>query len=295
MQKEVLDFNNKVMLTASSVFYVASLLIFSFITRSGLDIVFKGLLPFLLYLILVFFIRKQDLRLLLLAPLLFPAIFYFADELSGTLAAVNIVIAYIANALFFVIARNEHSIRSNKRSVKYKKLEEMYKQQRTEYMKDISALRRSLKQAHEKLNINKRNFKVSLHSIEDKCKSINFAIGRVYSDKKGGNRKLRESLRIPKELYNRFSELTKYFTKKDAPELMKLLQEIYVKLKNLENSEKFIFRPGTYEDLRLHRDPHGRDKVIDVLASNDRDPVKYYHAEAVDVCVKVGEYLRSII
>ncbi|MEA3429919.1 MAG: hypothetical protein U9R08_01465 [Nanoarchaeota archaeon] len=292
MQKEVLYFNNKVMLISSSVFFISAMMILSFLTESALDKVFAGLLPFLLYLILMFFIRKQDMRLVLIAPLIFPLLFFLIKDQWGNLAVVNIIIAYLANALFFIIARNEHSI---SRETTVKKLQTLYKQQRSQYTRDITALRRSLKQAHQQLSVNKKNFKVSLNSIEDKCKSINFVIGRVYSNKKGGSIELRNSIKIPKELYNKFSELTKYFKKDNAAELLKLLTDIYVKLRNLEKSEKMIFRPGTYEELRLHRNSKGTDKIIGILADNDKDPVKYYHQEAIEVCIKVGDYLKTIM
>ena len=57
------------------------------------------------------------------------------------------------------------------------------------------------------LPIASKPMSVTIRGIEDKCKAINFVIGRVYSAKRGGSKEIREMIGIPKELYNEFSEL----------------------------------------------------------------------------------------
>ena len=73
------------------------------------------------------------------------------------------------------------------------------------------------------LEITKKNFKYNLRGIEDKCKAINFVIGRVYSDKKGGNKEVREQLKINRDLYNTFSEITANFSNDNVKDLIIIL------------------------------------------------------------------------
>lgn len=140
--------------------------------------------------------------------------------------------------------------------------------------------------------INKENFTVNLRGIEDKCKAINFVIGRVYSDKKGASPKIRAGLRIDSELYNSFSEITSDFKDEQATKLFNLLKKIHDRLGRLEMREKDLLTIGDAK-LPVARTADGSDRVIDVLINNDKDPVADYHADAKEVCEKVMAYLTE--
>jgi hypothetical protein len=140
--------------------------------------------------------------------------------------------------------------------------------------------------------VNKDNFSITLRSVEDKCKAINFVIGRVYSDKKGASPEIRDALRIDAELYNSFSEITADFKDDDAHALFDLLNKLHARLVIFEMKEKDFFTLGEAK-LPVERDINGNDKILDVLIRNDKDPVADYHTEAKEVCEKVINYLTE--
>jgi len=146
--------------------------------------------------------------------------------------------------------------------------------------------------AKNELIVSKENFNITLRSIEDKCKAINFVIGRVYSEKKGATENERSKLRINSELYNSFSELTTDFKAEDAEKLYAVLRHIHKRLLDLELPEREVITLGTVS-LPVDRDAHGNDKIIEVLQKNDKDPVKEYHAGAKEICEKLMNFLRE--
>jgi len=297
LKKMVKDLNLKTVLSVLLVYYVSILALLSYLTDSKLDIVFISTLPFLLYLVMFSFILKKELtdaRIIWLAPLIFPVLFLLiwtsakVDIDIPVVIVLNITFSYLGNAVIMYISKFEGT-----KEDRLKRIKDDYAKTQRVYQEELDYLRHSLREMNEKFT--RQDFKVSLRSIEDKCKSINFSIGRVYGKKNGGNSILRESIKIPKELYNDFSELITSFKKEHAPELLKLLELIYERLINMEYPEMTVFPPGKYEDLKLNRDTYGRDKIIDVLNRNDQDPVKEYHLEAKEVCIKLGNYLRQIV
>lgn len=301
MQKEGLHINNRQFLIISLLFYVFSVVLLSYLTNSTIDLVFVGTIPFLFYLILLHYLANNYFNYLLYwtCPVIFPMIFLFLAYndfwILGKMDApvvfvLNLMFSYLANVLFLVISRNEKTVKHD--NVDY--AETRSNQQKLDYLNQIEHLRKSLKHAEYKLLINKDNIKVSLNSIEDKCKSINFVIGRVYSDKRGGSDKFRHMIRIKSDLYNSFSEITKHFDKTLSNKLLKLLEQIYFRLKVLENTENSVFPEESYRKFKFKHDVSGKDRIIDVLSNNDNDPVKDYHSEAIDVCLRLGEYLKTL-
>ncbi|HII71863.1 TPA: hypothetical protein HA265_03860, partial [Candidatus Woesearchaeota archaeon] len=137
--------------------------------------------------------------------------------------------------------------------------------------------------AHE-LDVTKKEVQVSLRSIEDKCKALNFVIGRVYADKRGGSPEIREKIHIPREMYNEFSEIIQHPKKAEAAKLMKVLRLILAKLEQMELEEGSVFKP---KKGRIPLERQKGDPVLAVLARNDNDPVIDYHAEAKLICQKL--------
>jgi len=147
--------------------------------------------------------------------------------------------------------------------------------------REINRLREMISDYSHALQTSRKEIHTHLRSIEDKCKAINFVIGRVYSDKKGGSADVREKLQIPRELYNNFTELLNAKTDAQNVKLNKTLSKILIKLEQLEMTEADIL-PLKKGRIEIMRD--AEDTVLDVLAKNDKDPIFDYHSEAKAVC-----------
>jgi len=116
-------------------------------------------------------------------------------------------------------------------------------------------------------------------SIEDKCKALNFVIGRVYRSSNGGTTKLRDEVRISNEVYNEFDRAVKEGTKEEQ---IAALDKIGSSLSKLQKPEKEVFGEAAKHLKNLIRSEHGASKIIDVLAGNDNDPVMLYYDGALE-------------
>ena len=130
-------------------------------------------------------------------------------------------------------------------------------------------------------------------SIEDKGKALNFAIGRVYNAYHGGTKELRERVKIRQEWYDEFSHIPRDPAKVDFNELLSLIRKIESRLRLLEKSEAEVFGEAHGGFKHLVRDTSGKDKVIDVLDHNDKDPVRTYVQGALEFCGKVRDFVRK--
>lgn len=140
-----------------------------------------------------------------------------------------------------------------------------------------------------------KQFEEYIQSIEDKCKAINFVIGRVYSNKHGGSPKLRESIRFNPDWYNTFSKIESGSIMKNIVMLKKVLWSIYDRLLLLGKHEADVFTKADISRLKgLARDEKGSDQIITVLSNNDKDPVMTYYQSAHEFCRKATEELRGL-
>lgn len=183
----------------------------------------------------------------------------------------------------------ENATRNNK---SYKELVDEYEKRKKSYQGHIELLHQRLEQTKRQLTITKENFSISLRSIEDKCKAINFVIGRVYSNKKGGTKEIRDLLHINRELYNAFSDMTHNFTKENVQEFVRIISIIQRKLNLYTYPEKHVFNVQQGR-IKLKRNTNGTDAILDVLANNDNDPVKDYYSEAKEICDKLVAYMTE--
>ncbi|MCB9359054.1 hypothetical protein H6503_03935 [Candidatus Woesearchaeota archaeon] len=161
------------------------------------------------------------------------------------------------------------------------------------YRGRIQQLNKELDAAKQALKITKENFVTNLRSIEDKCKAINFVVGRVYSDKNGGSKKVREILNINRILYNTFSAITKDWKDENSKYLMYVLALLKKKLSLYLVPERILFKVEKAKDSSVERDQAGNSIVLEVLSKNDKDPVKEYHAEATEICNNLIKFLRD--
>jgi len=144
---------------------------------------------------------------------------------------------------------------------------------------------------------NKKQFEEYIQAIEDKCKAINFVIGRVYSNKRGGSPKLRDSIKINPEWYNTFSEINDENIERNMVNIKKVLWSIYDRLLIIGKKETEVFRKKDINSLAeksLVRDKLGEETIIEVMTNNDKDPVMTYYQSAVDFCNKATEELRGL-
>jgi predicted RNA-binding protein with EMAP domain len=168
-----------------------------------------------------------------------------------------------------------------------------FQQSKQNYEEKIKRLNERIAEAELSLKITHENFTVNLRSIEDKCKAINFVIGRVYSDKHGGNKKTRALLNINRILYNTFSKITSDFDTSQIVHLMLVLKLLQKKLSLYHISENKLFNLRSNPKIPLRRNSDGRDIILDVLSWNDDDPIKEYHAEASEICLNMINYLEE--
>jgi len=160
------------------------------------------------------------------------------------------------------------------------------------YTHRINKLKDEMEKLRRKPEVTKETFSINIKSIEDKCKAINFVIGRVYSDKKGGSAQIREKLNIDRELYNAFSELSADGMQQEREMLHKILTAIYHKLQQMELPEKSVFKLEKAK-LQLKRENDGKEKILEILAANDKDPIKEYHSEAKNICTNLLRFLEK--
>lgn len=143
------------------------------------------------------------------------------------------------------------------------------------------------------VEVTKETFLESLRGIEDKCKTINFVVGRVYSDKKGGSKSIRDKIKFPREWYNTFSELTEDYDSSKKHELSVVLGKILDRLRVLQKKEKEVFELEDKPMIKIERAKQGNDQIIEVLRKNDADPVVTYYNSAIEVCEALIRFLNK--
>ena len=129
-----------------------------------------------------------------------------------------------------------------------------------------------------------------LHSIEDKCKAINFVIGRVYRSSNGGTTSMRDDIRIKSEHYNEFDRALKEGTK---DQIISSLDKIGQSLHNLQRMEREVFGDRMAHLKNLVRDENGHSRIIDVLSKNDHDPVMAYYNDALEAYQEIRKSVES--
>lgn len=317
-------------MAVATILYVGTLLLLSLLTETSIFVVFVVTLPLLLFIISLFYLLRMDVDAILLwfmpviFPLVFLAIWYTKTftilnmKYSPTVAVINILISYVINIFILLIigvGKGAEKIRE-RRELRHQ--EKQHEKNHEDHLHHVHALKKELESvkeqlhhtkktlddAHAKLDktkeelqaakelvVSKENFNVTLRGIEDKCKAINFVIGRVYSDKRGASPEVRDKLKINPEWYNTFSEITLDFKEEEMHKLKGVLHNIMDKLLQLEKKESEVVK------LNIGKLPIFRkfgDTVLEVLARNDKDPVTEYHTEAKEICEKTLKYLNSL-
>ena len=309
MEKEVSPISKKFLLTLASAIYLIVLIGLTSATKGNIGIIFLSLFPFLSHIAFFFFSLEEEHKLfktIWILPVILSVLFYLVwysglnilNQIDGsTIFVLNILLSYIINIIFIIFYQKRSTVSYKK----HKKLEHNFHTLQQGYIEKnniqtdkIKDLKQKLKDFETRLKVTKENFSFNLRSIEDKCKSINFVIGRVYGKKHGGTETLRESIKISSDWYNAFSELTQDFKKEDSARIFIILDNIHQKLKLLELKEKEVFSNLAISKLDLNREQDGQDRILDVLATNDKDPIYDYHQESLEICQRLMDYLKDI-
>lgn len=294
----------------SSILYLTVIVSMSILTDTVISLVFLGTAPFLLYQVAFFILyiyHHEKNPTVWIMPLFFPLVFLLIwsskafsviTGMEGPVVVVlNILFSYAANGIYFLFMKHERKEKKQEMKHEDKKIQaasehyhqwaKYYHDKAAYHMQEADLLKRQLDNYKEALQITQKNFTVKLRGIEDKCKAINFVIGRVYSDKNGGSEKIRAKLKIDSALYNSFSEITSHFKEDDAKKLLDVLTKIYLKLTTLELPESKVLG----KKIQIKMD--GDQKIIDILNSMDKDPVFEYHTEAKEVCTNLMNYIKQ--
>jgi hypothetical protein len=304
------------------VIYLAIIALLSIPTRTPLLWVFLGTTPLFFQIVILAFVdplKKSHLYLLMTTPFFFSTVFYLLATTNaetslsqmdaGSLFTFNLIssILIILYARYLQIRRKERAMRQHKKQtrpqpipkavpksepeIRYKEtIRDISEDTKQQYESTIELLSEQLKEAQHQLSMSEQEVSQTLQSIEDKCKGINFVIGRVYADKKGGSKEIRDQLKIPRELYNAFSDRVTDLNNDSKKAFLDILHKLYYHLQMLESEEKAFFTP-TESDLPIQRKDNGSSRIIDVLADNDKDPVRDYHTQAKETCTQLIEFL----
>lgn len=122
-----------------------------------------------------------------------------------------------------------------------------------------------------------------IKTVEDRCKAINFVIGRVYRVHTGAHARLRDKIKVPAEWYNELTEALQTLGQDHV------VHEMVVKIKNrlelLSQPENTVFTDAEVRNLKsLDRKQDGSTPIINVLAENDSDPVQGFHQAGLEYC-----------
>ncbi len=121
-------------------------------------------------------------------------------------------------------------------------------------------------------------------TIEDRCKAINFVVGRVYSVHHGATAGMRDKIKIDPQWYNDLSAAMED-PEKNKNILRGVIERIKRRLEQLHEHEATVFTKAEVSRLKkLERKTDGKTRILDVLAENDSDPVEQYVASAEEYC-----------
>ncbi|MFC1775030.1 hypothetical protein ACFLZN_01805 [Nanoarchaeota archaeon] len=302
----VLDQKNLAIVSVGA--FLAIVLGLSALFEPNLAFVFIGMLPLLLNIsVSLSYFERLNQTAFWFYPLASPIAFYavwlsgllkLISDMNGPIITVfNILFSYAYNALFlFFFKKNKgEKLRIDELVKALAKADGRNEFLEYKYERDINKLQSQTIVTEQEVEFTpEKDVTTSLRSIEDKCKSLNFAIGRVYGNKKGGCKALRDALRIKRESYNTFSELAKKLDNESRPKLLKILQIIKKQLNLMKLKEFEVFPEQYLNELNLKRDPAGNNTILDVLIANDKDPVKDYFEEAEEFCDKLTQHLATV-
>lgn len=123
-----------------------------------------------------------------------------------------------------------------------------------------------------------------LATIEDRCKAINFVIGRVYNVHHGATAGMRDKIKIDSEWYNELSQAMED-PEENHEAVSDAVQLIKDRLSAMHYPEAEVFSAPELSRLKgLERSADGSSTVVHVLSRNDQDPIEQYLVSAEEYC-----------
>ncbi|MBN2142375.1 hypothetical protein JW711_03515 [Candidatus Woesearchaeota archaeon] len=300
----------KVTCVIALILWFIGVIVLSLITDSGPFYTFLGFSPALLTIVVTYVLVDKyhmESGFLMVFPFIFTGLFLVLGlaKLLGpldylTLSTINIVIGLLFEAILVLqhaFVRHEHA--RSKEVEETTTREREHETSETESKvpvekKEIVIIKEKAAPAPKPKPASKPkvavldtedDVKKFVASIEDKAKAINAVIGRVYSVRRGGTESMRKKIRVDAEHYNEFTELKDETPARRKAAAVRLLKKIQDTLLVSTKKESEVFDLNDLTGLlKLDRDPYGNDKIIDVLAKNDSDPVKNFHEGALQFC-----------
>ncbi|MGM5487905.1 MAG: hypothetical protein ACQESG_03075 [Nanobdellota archaeon] len=291
-----MSFNEKLFM----VFYAALVLFLigwiNVETNSPLFVIFVSFIPTLLTIVAsILFFSTGELRhkIAVWTVPIFTSILWYALAVSGQFQPLNQVQAgnitflnFVISIIYLIILDVFQSIDELLIRPLEKKLIKAEGGKKKKYSRESELEQSVLYHNTEK------NIESYIQAIEDKAKALNFVIGRVYSNKHGGSAQLRELIRIPKEMYNLFSEVPPDQISQNISKLRQAVMAIDKQLQKMEESEEKIFGSKAHGFYNITHDP--KERIIDVLIDNDKDPVATYYQSAREFCNKALTEIDAI-
>jgi hypothetical protein len=275
------------------------IIMLSIITESSPFSTMMGLFPVLLTIIVTYILVDHyhlESGFLMVFPVIFTGIFLLmgmGNMLGGVdyanLSVINIVFGLLFEAAItmhhsflkkHMQEQGEHVVEEKKTEIIVSPEADAAKKELGEVKKELASVKKMIVKLDSEDDVKK-----FIISIEDKAKAINAVIGRAYSVRHGGTESLRKKIKIDPEHYNEFNELKDKAPNKRRAAAVSILKKINATLDVIEKPEKEVFDSTDLAGLmNLQRDTRGYDRVIDVLAKNDSDPVKLYYEGAREFC-----------
>lgn len=272
----------------------AKLFILSALSDQSLFNIFIGFLPTIVSVTVAVVIAesfREHYSYVWVVPLIFLTVFYFLT-LNSSLAleldipqilVLNLVISYVFVLIItFVMPPQMQRIVYVQKPV-IKQITAMAKKGE-ENQESKDAQEKQTQTLPQQASDSQKPTREIVQVLEDKCKVINQAIGRVYKKKNGGSEEMRVKIRIPAEWYNAFTDL-----KDNEEDVKPIIKQIVKRLHLLASTERDVFGKEVKYIRNLKRNIIGTSKIIDVLRDNDKDPINDYVSAAINVCEEVLE------
>mgnify|MGYP006294630969 FL=1 len=291
-----ITFNEKIFMFLYTLFMVFLIGWINVRTGAELSVIFASFIPtFATILISLAFFSSGQYKYKIIVWLvpIFTVIIWYAIAVSGQVAALAKVDSGNISVFNFLLSMIYLIVLDAFRSIELNVIEPLKKRIKTTEEK-VTNLKASKLEEKVKTYGTEKSVEEYIQAIEDKSKALNFVIGRVYSAKHGGSEKLRNMIRIDKEWYNTFAEIRPDEIKSNILRLRKAVYSIGERLNVLHLTEKEVFPQSLSKLKKLQRNPEGKDRIIDVLIANDKDPVYAYYKSAVEFCNKAAKEIDAL-
>ena len=276
--------------------FIVFLFVVAALSGANMFNVFVGFLPTMIAIVasvaIFDMIDGNKKPLLLAVPLVLCGLFYILGT-TGThvvftkidvpnITALNFIISFLFIIVSLFLGEVEHRV-----------FEEQEEQELDEELEDVDeklgvdSPQDEFKMDHGLREADQKDIDEYIQSIEDKAKALNSVIGRVYAKRRGGTEEVRDAVRIPKEWYNEFAQLENLDPATKVKKVRHLVNLVYERLMLWGQPENVVFGYRHKYLKSLNRDPEGNTPIVDVLATNDRDPVEVYYKSAIDFCEKI--------